>query len=272
MRRRRVRPPLLIGAAIAGIVVVAALVSLAFDPYEVTRPVIVDRFLRPSLAHPLGTDHNGRDVFLMTLLGARSALYVALVSVLVGAAVGVPAGLFAAARGGVPGEAAMRAGDILFAFPALVTAAMIAAVFGPSATGAALAIGVFNVPVFARLARAGGLALMGRDFILAARLAGKRMPRVVAEHVLPNVAGVLVVEGATLTGFGILAEAGLSFVGLGTQSPMPSWGRMLYETQTMIPLAPHLVLPGVVVIVAVIGFNMLGDGINDALDPRLGPA
>ena len=182
----------------------------------------------------------------MIMVGARVSIAVALVAVGIGMGLGVPLGLAAAARRGtLLDEVIMRGNDLVFAFPALLIAIMITAVFGPSALNAIIAIGIFNVPVFARLTRAGALTLWPRDFILAARVAGKGAARISLEHILPNLANLLIVQGTIQFSLGILAEAALSYVGLGAQPPTPSWGRMLAESQTMIAFAPWLALhPG----------------------------
>jgi peptide/nickel transport system permease protein len=164
----------------------------------------------------------------------------------------------------------MRANDLIFAFPALVIAILITATFGPSATNAIIAIGIFNIPVFARVTRAGALSLWQLDYIRAAQVAGKGRARISAEHILPNIANLLIVQGTIQFSLGILAEAGLSYVGLGAQPPTPSWGRMLAESQTMVTLAPHVaIMPGLAIVLTVLGLNLLGDGLRDALDPRL---
>lgn len=206
----------------------------------------------------------------MVMVGARTSLAVALVAVGVGMGFGVPLGLAAAARaGGWLDDAIMRASDLVFAFPSLVIAIMITAAFGPSALNAILAIGVFNVPVFARVARGAALPVLARDFVLAARVAGKGSARIAAEHVLPLLSTVLIVQGTIQFSLGILAEAGLSYVGLGAQPPTPSWGRMLADAQTLVALAPHVaIVPGLAIVLAVLGLNLLGDGLRDRLDPR----
>ncbi len=166
-------------------------------------------------------------------------------------------------------EILTRSSDLLFAFPALLLAILITAVAGPGIFNAIVAIGVFNIPVFARLARGGAMALWPRDFIRAARVAGKGRLRISLEHILPNIAGVLIVQGTIQFALGVLAEAGLSYVGLGTQPPAPSWGRMLSESQTYFALAPWLaVFPGLAIVATVMGLNLLGDGLRDVADPR----
>ena len=265
------RMGLVAGAALGAIALAMALVSLVWTPFDVTGVDVANRLLPPGGAHPLGTDHLGRDLLSMVMIGARTSLSVALLAVGIGAAVGVPLGLAAAAsRGGWLDEAIMRAGDLVFAFPALVTAILITAALGPSAANAMLAIGIFNIPVFARVTRAGALPLWTLDYIRAAEISGKGPARISAEHILPNVASLLIVQGTIQFALGILAEAGLSYVGLGAQPPTPSWGRMLAEAQTMVTLAPHVaVVPGLAIVLTVLGLNLLGDGLRDALDPRL---
>ena len=164
----------------------------------------------------------------------------------------------------------MRFNDFVFAFPALLSAVMITAIFGPGAINAIVAIGIFNIPVFARIARGGALSLWQREFILAARVSGKNQARITIEHIIPNILNILIVQGTIQFSLGILAEAGLSYVGLGTQPPMVSWGKMLNEAQTMMTFAPHLALfPGLAIVITVLGLNLLGDGLRDVLDPRL---
>ena len=196
---------------------------------------------------------------------------VALVAVGIGMLVGVPLGLLAAAsRQSIWDEWIMRSNDLIFAFPSLVIAILITAIFGPSAVNAIIAIGIFNIPVFARVTRGAALSIWTLDFILSARIAGKKPFRISVEHILPNILSLLIVQGSIQFSLGILAEAGLSYVGLGVQPPTPSWGRMLADSQTMISFAPNLALfPGITIILAVLGLNLLGDGARDLLDPRL---
>ncbi len=262
---------LVAGGAIVAVFVAAALVSLVWTPWDVTALDIAGKLQPPSRAHWLGTDHFGRDVLSMLMVGARVSIAVALVAVGIGMGLGVPLGLAAAARhGSLLDEIVMRGNDLVFAFPALLIAIMITAVFGPSAVNAIVAIGIFNVPVFARLTRGAALSLWPRDFVLAARMAGKGDARISLEHILPNLVNLLIVQGTIQFSLGILAEAGLSYVGLGAQPPTPSWGRMLAESQTMFALAPHLALaPGLAIVLTVLGLNLMGDGLRDLLDPRL---
>ncbi len=259
-----------IGLCITLLIAAMALLSFLWTPYDITVLTVADKLQGLSLAHLFGTDHLGRDILSMIMIGARNSIAVAVVAVGIGMGVGVPLGCWAAARGGLVDEVLMRFNDLVFAFPALLSAIMITAIFGPGAVNAIIAIGIFNVPVFARVARAGALSVWPREFILAARAAGKSKFLISLEHILPNIAALLLVQGTIQFALGILAEAGLSYLGLGAQPPMPSWGRMLFEAQTRMIVAPHLALfPGLAIVVTVLGLNLLGDGLRDLLDPRL---
>jgi peptide/nickel transport system permease protein len=271
-RRRRIggRAGLTIGAALTAVVVVVALVSLVWTPQSATAIDVAHKLAPPSSAHFLGTDHFGRDVASMLMVGAQNSIMVGLVAVSIGVGIGVACGLAAAARGGWVEEALMRLADFTFAFPAVLSAILITALLGPGALNSIIAIGIFNVPAFARLTRGAARSIWVRDFILAARVAGKGKLRITIEHVLPNIASLLIVQATIQFGVAILAEAGLSYLGLGTQPPNPSWGRMLNEAQTFLFIAPRLAIyPGLAIVLAVLGLNLLGDGLRDVLDPRL---
>ncbi|TYR32446.1 ABC transporter permease [Mesorhizobium microcysteis] len=260
----------MIGFVITALVAAMALVSYVWTPYDVTHLIVADRMKGLSAQHPFGTDHFGRDILSMIMVGARNSIAVAVVAVAVGMGIGVPLGCWAAARGGWVDETLMRFNDVVFAFPALLSAVMITAIFGPGAVNAIIAIGIFNIPVFARVARAGALSLWPREYVLAARAAGKGKTLITIEHILPNIASILLVQGTIQFALGILAEAGLSYLGLGAQPPMPSWGRMLFDAQTRMMVAPHLaIFPGLAIVITVLGLNLLGDGLRDVLDPRL---
>lgn len=262
---------LVLGGVLAGLFLLAAAVSFLWTPGDVTTVDIPNRLLPPGGGYPLGTDHLGRDLVSMIMVGARVSIAVALVAVGIGVTLGVPLGLAAAAsRGSWLDEVIMRTNDMVFAFPALLIAILITAVFGPSALNAIIAIGIFNIPVFARVTRGAALSLWTREFVMAARVAGKGRVRISVEHILPNVSNLLIVQGTIQFSLGILAEAGLSYVGLGAQPPTPSWGRMLAEAQTMISLAPHVaIVPGLSIVLTVLGLNLMGDGLRDLLDPRV---
>ncbi|WP_208999838.1 ABC transporter permease [Stappia sediminis] len=259
-----------VGAAITALVLLAAILSLVWTPYPIDQLSVADKLKGPSADHLLGTDHYGRDILSMLMIGARTSIAVALVAVGIGIVIGVPLGLLGAARGGWIDEGIMRFNDLVFAFPALLSAVMITAIFGPGAVNAIVAIGIFNIPVFARVARGGALAYKSREFVMAAQVAGKGRVRIIAEHILPNIANLLIVQGTIQFSLGILAEAGLSYVGLGAQPPVATWGRMLNEAQTMMAFAPQLALyPGLAIVATVMGLNLLGDGLRDILDPKL---
>lgn len=259
------------GALLVTLIAVGAALSFIWTPFDVTTLDIRNKLETPNAVNWLGTDHLGRDILSMLMVGARTSIAVAMVAVGIGMGVGVPLGLFAAAkRHSWVDELLMRGNDLVFAFPALLIAIMITAVFGPGAINAIIAIGIFNIPVFARLTRGAALSLWTREFVLAARVAGKNAFRISLEHILPNITNLLIVQGTIQFSLGILAEAGLSYVGLGAQPPIPSWGRMLADSQTLITLAPHLALfPGLAIVFTVLGLNLLGDGLRDWLDPRL---
>ena len=259
-----------VGLIITGLVAAMALVSFVWTPYDITNLVVANRMKPPSREFLFGTDHFGRDILSMIMIGARNSIAVAFVAVGIGVAIGVPLGCWAAARGGWLDEALMRFNDLVFAFPALLSAVMITAIFGPGAVNAIIAIGIFNIPVFARVARAGALGLWPREFILAARASGKGQAQITIEHILPNIASMLLVQGTIQFALGILAEAGLSYLGLGAQPPMTSWGRMLFDAQTRMMVAPYLaIFPGMAIVITVLGLNLLGDGLRDVLDPKL---
>jgi peptide/nickel transport system permease protein len=253
----------IVGTAITLAYLVMAIVACFWTPHDPTALHIVDKLHSPDWHHWFGTDQLGRDVLSMIMAGARNSVGVALLSVVIGVVVGVPLGLLAAAHGGTFDELVMRGNDLIFAFPSLLLAILITAVFGPGAINAIIAIGIFNIPVFARVARGGALGLWSRDYTLAARVAGKGPARISFEHILPNLMGLLVLQGTIQFSLGVIAEAGLSYVGLGAQPPASSWGRMLNDAQTLTALAPSLALyPGFAVLFFVLGLNLLGDGLR----------
>lgn len=270
MHRAFSHPSLVIGAVISGLIVAVALISFIWTPHDPGQMRILARLRPPSEANWLGTDHFGRDVFSMLMVGARNALAVGLVAVGIGLTLGLALGLIAANMAGtLVDEAIMRACDFTFAFPAILTAILILTFLGPGLVNAVIAIGIFNIPVFARLSRGAALQVMSRDFIRAARVAGLGRRAIILRHLLPNIAGLMIVQASVQFALAILAEAGLSYLGLGTQPPNPSWGRMLFDAQTYLSRAPLLaVFPGLAIALAVLGFNLLGDGLRDVLDPR----
>jgi peptide/nickel transport system permease protein len=258
------------GAALVALLVGAAALSLVWTPYPPEAIDIPHKLMAPSLAHWLGTDSLGRDVASEILAGARVSILVGLVAVGVGLIFGVALGLVAATAKGLVEDAIMKLCDFTFAFPALLSAIMLTAVYGPGVVNAIAAVGVYNVPIFAKLTRAAANGVLTREFILAARAAGRGPFAIAVEHVLPNVAPLLIVQATIQFAVAILAEAALSYLGLGAQPPQASWGRMLSDAQAWMYVAPRLaVFPGLAVALSVLGLNLLGDGLRDALDPRL---
>jgi peptide/nickel transport system permease protein len=262
---------LIIGTSLTAVFLLLAAASFVWTPYDIESLDIPNKLQSPGGGNLLGTDHFGRDILSMIMMGARTSIAVALVAVGIGMAIGVPLGLLAAARhGSLLDELIMRGNDLVFAFPSLVIAILITAVFGASAVNAIIAIGIFNIPVFARLSRAAALPLWERDFILAARVCGKSATHISIEHILPNMTNLMIVQGTIQFSLGILAEAALSYIGLGAQPPTASWGRMLADAQTLVSVAPHTALiPGFAILLMVLGLNLMGDGLRDWLDPRI---
>ncbi len=261
---------LMIGLVVTVILVGMALVSFVWTPFSATAMNFPDKLQGPSFRHWFGTDNFGRDVLSMIMVGARNSIAVSIVAVVVGAGIGVPLGAVAAARGGWIDGMVMRTSDLAFAFPALLTAVIITAIFGPGAINAIIAIGIFNIPVFARLTRGASMGLWKREYVQAARCAGRSDTAITALHILPNINHVLLVQITIQFALAIVAEAGLSYVGLGAQPPMPSWGKMLNDAQTFIYDAPWLaIFPGLAITFAVLGLNLLGDGLRDILDPKV---
>lgn len=260
----------LIGAVLTLVLVAAALLSLVWTPYSPYEMNLPGRLQPPNETHWLGTDPFGRDVLSLLLMGARASIMVGVIAVSIGLVVGTALGLLAAARRGWVEETIMRLADFGFAFPAILSAIMLTAVFGAGMVNAIIAIGLYNIPTFARITRASANAIWSREFVLASRACGKGAFSITMEHVLPNIMSVLIVQATIRFAIAILAEAALSYLGLGTQPPQPSWGRMLSEAQTLLFQAPLLaVFPGVAIALAVMGLNLLGDGLRDLLDPRL---
>jgi peptide/nickel transport system permease protein len=263
-------PSFVAGALLVALLGVAAALSLVWSPHDPADIDIPNKFAAPSPAHWLGTDSLGRDIASQLLVGAQNSIAVGVIAVGIGVVFGVALGCVAAARGGWIDEAVMRLADFTFAFPALLTAIMLTAIYGPGLVTSVVAIGIFNVPVFARVARAAAAGVWHREYVLAARAAGKGAWRITLDHVLPNIASGLIVQATISFATAILAEAALSYLGLGTQPPQPSWGRMLGEAQTQMFQAPLLaVWPGTAIAASVLGLNLLGDGLRDLLDPKM---
>ncbi|HRD99228.1 MAG: ABC transporter permease [Rubrivivax sp.] len=271
LARRALRhPSFVVGASLSLLLTAAALLSLVWAPYPPAEIDIPSKLQPPSAAHWLGTDSLGRDIASQLLVGAQNSIVVGVVAVGIGLLVGVALGCLASARRGWVEELVMRASDFTFAFPALLSAIMLTAIYGPGLLMSILAIGIFNIPVFARITRGAANAVWARDYITAARAAGKGPLAITVDHVLPNIASQLIVQATISFATAILAEAALSYLGLGTQPPQPSWGRMLNEAQTLMFQAPMLaVYPGVAIVLSVLGLNLMGDGLRDLMDPKL---
>lgn len=261
--------------AMIGGMIVATLVFLAIcgpylTPYDPNAMDFSARFSSPSFAHPLGTDDFGRDTLSRILHGARISLKVGVIAVSLAATAGTMLGLVAGYAGRLIDEIIMRAMDVLFAFPAILLAIAIMAALGRGVGNAMIAIGVVYTPIFVRITRGSVLAVREEDYIEAARAVGANDMRIMLRHILPNAIQPIIVETTLSLAFAILAEAALSFFGLGTQPPDPSWGRMLSEGRGYLNQSPWMsIFPGLAIMLTVMGFNFFGDGLRDALDPRL---
>lgn len=267
---RRVPLTLVLGAVLVGLVIVTALISAVWTPSDPVHVEVSARLKGPTTSYLLGTDQLGRDELSRIMAGARNTLLTGIVTVLIAMSVGVPLGGLAALYRGRLEDTTMRLSDVLLAFPAILLAIMFAAVFQPSTITAMAAIGIALVPVFARVVRGAGLQIMQQDYVTITRTYGGGNAWIFVRHVLPNVSSVLIVQGTVAFAVAILAEAALSYLGLGTPPPTPSWGRMLSESQTFLDQAPMLAFwPGASIALAVLGFNLLGDGLRDVLDPKL---
>lgn len=254
---------------VLGVVAMAA-ISFVWTPFDPTAVRSAKPLLPPGWPHVLGTDHMGIDTFSRILVGARSALYVGIIAVGIAALIGVPLGILAAWAPRWVEELLMRATDIAYAFPALLLAILLAGAFGASTETAMIAIGVASIPQFVRVTRAGALSVLASDYVLAARSCGTPLPAIAVRHVLPNVAPLIGVQASVSFAMAILAEAALSYLGLGTPPTVPSWGRMLGDAQTYLYSQPlQGVFPGLAIALAVLGFNLVGDGLRDFLDPKL---
>ncbi len=272
-RRRSGRPgrhpALVLGAALVLGVMAVALCAPLLAPYDPTAQVD-KQLLRPGQGYLLGTDELGRDELSRLLHGARIALYVGAFAVAIAAALGASSGIVAGFYGGLADGVLMRLMDVLFSLPAVVLAIAITSVLGPSLTNAMIAVGIVYAPTFARIARGPTLTVVKLPYIEAARATGLPGWRIMLRHVLPNISAPLLVHATVALSTAILTEAALSFLGVGTQPPAPSWGLMLNASRQFMLIDPWIaVLPGAAIALTVLGFNLLGDGLRDLLDPRL---
>ncbi|MFP6698858.1 MAG: ABC transporter permease [Alphaproteobacteria bacterium] len=260
----------MIGLVLTGTMIFLALLSLFWTPHSPTEIVISQKLKPPSMSHWFGTDQFGRDILSMIMAGAQTSIVVGLIAVSLGAVIGVSLGLWAAARRGWTEDAIMRVSDLNMAFPVILIAILLTAGWGPGITNAILALGIYNISVFARQVRGAAIGMWEREFVLAARAAGKGDVAITFGHVLPNIISVIVVQATISFAIAILAEAALSYLGVGSQPPDPSWGRMLAESQKYIFFKPVIaVWPGLAIVLSVLGLNLIGDGLRDLVDPRL---
>lgn len=270
-RRYRGNTKAVLGSVIVGILVVAALFGPMFISREAAIQITVtERFMSPSLAHPLGTDNLGRDILLRVILGAQTSLYIGVLSVGIAVALGIPLGAVAGYDSGYLDDAIMRVMDILMSYPPLVFALMITAVIGANLTNALIALGIVYTPSFARVTRSEVVSVVEEDFVEAAKAVGERDSYIVFAEVLPNALAPVIVQSTITMAYAILTAAGLSFLGLGVQPPTPAWGLMISQAKQHLVRAPWMALfPGLSIAFTVLGFNLFGDGLRDVLDPTL---
>lgn len=261
--------------ALAGLLVVlfflvTAVVGPSITPYDAYTPQLAQRLQGPSLTHLFGTDEVGRDILTRIVYGARFSLLMGLVAMAIAASVGVPLGLNAGYRSGWADFTVMRGVDVMMTLPSIVLAIAIVSVLGAGISSVILAVGITSIPAFARLTRAVALVVREQEYVSAARVLGASDVRILWKHVLPNSLPPVIVQASLGVGTTILTASALGFLGLGVQPPTPEWGAMLSRGRTYIASAPHLVLfPGLAIALVVLGFNLLGDGLRDALDPRM---
>jgi peptide/nickel transport system permease protein len=269
LRRFRGRPAAMLGFVVIALFIVVAVAAPLIAPFDPVATSWTAIRKAPSMQHWMGTDENGRDVLSRVVFGARASLLAGVVSVLIAAGVGVPVGLLAGFAGGRVDAVIGRAIDAMLACPFLILAIALAAFLGPALSNAMVAIGVTAAPVFARVARSATMDTMTHDYVEAARAVGNPPWRVALRHVAPNIVPPVLVQATLAIALAIIAEASLSFLGLGQQPPAPSWGSMLNSAQRFLTQAPWLaVFPGAAIFLAVLAFNLVGDGLRDALDPR----
>ncbi len=260
----------MIGFVLVFLLLITAIVTEFYTPYDPIKMRISNRMEPPSKNHLLGTDQYGRDVLSRIMQGSQTSILVGVIAVGIGMVFGVTLGVWSGLAGGWWDETIMRLMDVLYAFPAVLNALLLSSLLGPGIRNSMIAIGIYNIPVFARLSRGGVLGAKELDYTAAAYSIGRGRFGVACRHIFPNVLSPLIVQGSVQFAVAILSEAGLSYLGLGTQPPFASWGRMLLEAQTFMGINPLLaVFPGLAIAIAVLGFNLLGDGLRDVLDPKL---
>lgn len=262
-------PVTVVSAVVLAVVVVVAATASWIAPFDVNDVDVPNALQPPSGTHWLGTDELGRDVLSRVVLATQASMRVAVVSVAFAVVLGVTIGIIAGYRGGWVDTVFMRVVDVMFAFPVLLLALAVVAILGPGVTTTMLAIGIVYTPIFARVARASTLSVRVEPFVQVSRSIGASDPYILGRHVLPNIAGPLIVQTSLSLAFAILSEAALSFLGLGIQPPQPSLGRMIFDSQGFVTLAWWMaVFPGAAIFVIVLAFNLIGDGLRDVLDPK----
>jgi len=270
MKRPLKNVNLVIGGTLVLAILVTAGLNSFYTPYDPNRMNMAKRFQPPGADYLLGTDQYGRDILSRVMKGAVNSLVVGWVAVGIGMGFGILLGSLAAFWRGWKSEGVLRLMDVLYGFPAVLSAILITSILGPGMVNSMLAIGIFNIPIFTRLTRGASLSVWQRDFVTSARAAGQRNDAIIWNTILPNILSPLIVQGTVQFAIAILAEAALSYLGLGTQPPHASWGRMLNEAQTFMEVSPWLaIFPGLAIAWAVLGFNLLGDGLRDLLDPKI---
>ncbi|UCH26577.1 MAG: ABC transporter permease [Trueperaceae bacterium] len=265
----RQRFNLMAGTLMIGLVAFGAILSFVWLPHDPNALDFSSQLSGPSRSYWLGTDHFGRDLFSRLLVGARGTLYVGFIAVGIALGIGGAIGAVAGFLGSIADEVLMRIIDVLYAFPAILMALLLAAIFQPGTLTAMSAIGLATVPIFARLTRSSVLTIKARDYVEAGRALGAGHARLLTRHILPGALSPLIVQSSLSLAVAVLAEAALSFLGLGTPPDVPSWGNMLREAQGFLIMSPYPALvPGFAIMLTVLGWSLLGDGLRDALDPR----
>ena len=260
----------LAGLFLVGLIILAALLPNLLAPYDPLEMAMPDRLQSPTFSHPFGTDDFGRDILSRVIYGARISLQVGIIAVGLAGTIGITLGLLAGYLGGWIDNSIMRVMDVIFAFPAILLAISIMALLGPSTVNVMIAIGIVYIPIFARIVRGATLALKELDYVEAAQASGATPGQILWRHIFPGTLGAITVQTTLSLAYAILAEAALSFLGLGTQPPDPSWGSMLSFGRDWVREAPWFsFFPGLMIFLTVLSLNLIGDGLNDALDPRL---
>jgi ABC-type dipeptide/oligopeptide/nickel transport system permease subunit len=270
-RSRLLRNPVaMAGGAVVIALIIVAIAAPYIAPYDPMDQDLANSMAGPSTTHLAGTDVHGRDIFSRIIHGTRISLRIGFLGMLLGCVVGVVLGLVSGYYGGWLDTVIMRLLDVQLAFPGLLVAICIIAIIGPGLENVILAVGIFSVPLFARVTRGQVLSLKEQEFILAARMMGAQDGRIMLTHLLPNAVAPLLVLCTLRIATAILTAASLSFLGLGAQPPIPEWGAMLSDGRAYLSIAPHVATtPGLAILITVLSFNLLGDGLRDALDPRL---